>query len=198
MAQDKITHLLAAWPHTTHVGENLRLDQQTPSYRQLELTGDFDGCWEILEKTLRSYSNPPAQRRRRAQAYWSAWQWPADNDIKSFHTLLRRALMACKRNNIPKQDFEVVMRYLELVPQECAIYLEDPLRAPPGGWELGPMMQEAEAYFELRKVYSQDASGGLPGNGRKLSSPRRKNTRMLHGPMKGTSWGRRCKHHQIL
>ena len=54
------------------------------------------------------------------------------------------------------------MRYLELVPKECAIYLEDPLRAPPGVWELGPMMQEAEAYFELRKVYSQDASGGLP------------------------------------
>ena len=86
-AQDKITHLLAAWPHTTHVGENLRLGQQTPSYRQLELMGDFDGCWEILEKTLRSYPTPPAPRRRRAQAYWSAWQWPADNDIKRASTL---------------------------------------------------------------------------------------------------------------
>ena len=61
--------------------------------------------------------------------------------------------MACQRNHIPKQEHEVVLKYLELIPTDCALWLEDPLRVPPGGWQLVPLMREAEAYFELRRVW---------------------------------------------
>ena len=162
VAQDRITHLLAAWPRETLVGENMRLDQQTKEYRRLEAAGDMESCWRLLLKTLRGYTVPPAVARRKAQSYWSALAWPADNTLASFHTLLRRALMACERNNIPKDDHEVVMRYLELVPSACALHLEDPLRVPADGWKLEGLMRAAEEYFELRKVYSGDGSeGGL-------------------------------------
>ena len=34
--QDKITHMLAAWPMETDVGENLRMDQRTLEYKEKE------------------------------------------------------------------------------------------------------------------------------------------------------------------
>ena len=69
--------------------------------------------------------------------------------------------MACQRNNIPKQEHEVVLKYLELIPMECALWLEDPIRTPPEGWRLGPLMREAETYYELRRVYQATPTGGL-------------------------------------
>ena len=44
--------------------------------------------------------------------------------------------MAFKRRHVPKQNYEVVRKYLMLVPSELAVYLEDPLRVPKNGWEV--------------------------------------------------------------
>ena len=46
-------------------------------------------------------------------------------DLNQFHTLLRQALAAFKRNHIGKPDHEVVMRYLEVIPSEMTVHLED-------------------------------------------------------------------------
>ena len=83
--------------------------------------GELESCWQMLLTTLRSYAVPPATALRNAQKLWRNWAWPSDNTIQSFHTLLRRTLMACERNHIPKAEHEVVLRYLELLPTECAL-----------------------------------------------------------------------------
>ena len=92
--------------------------------------GDFAGCWAMLMDTLNKYVVPPARAGRKAQAMWSDLAWPQDGGIRAFHTSLRQALMACDRQNVAKAEHDVIMRYLELIPRECAIYLEDPLRVP--------------------------------------------------------------------
>ena len=117
----------------------------------------------MLTNTLGKYAVPPARARRRAQAMWSDLAWPHDGGgIKAFHTALRQALMACDRQNVAKAEHDVVMRYLELIPRECAIYLEDPLRVPkPTGWTLEPLLKEAEEYYELRKAYPVKDEDGL-------------------------------------
>ena len=84
---------------------------------------------------------------------WSELAWPPDG-IKAFHTLLRQALMACERQHGANPEHDVVLRYLELVPRDAALYLEDPLRVPkPEGWTLEPLMAAAEEYYDLRLAY---------------------------------------------
>ena len=68
--------------------------------------------------------------------------------------------MACERNHIPKAEHEVVLRYLELLPTDCAFYLEDPVRVPREGWRLEPLMAVARAYFELREIYGGTGKAG--------------------------------------
>ena len=47
MAEDRISHMLAAWPAESLVGENMRLDQRKPAYKQLEASGKHEECWAI-------------------------------------------------------------------------------------------------------------------------------------------------------
>ena len=56
------------------------------------------------------------------------------------------------------------MKYLDLIPSECAVHLEDKLRRPPEGWTHEQMMKEMEDYFEVRTVYGGSGEGGMPRN----------------------------------
>ena len=84
--------------------------------------------------------------------------------------------MACDRQNVAKAEHDVVMRYLELIPRECVIYLEDPLRVPKlAGWTLEPLLKEAEEYYELRRAYPVKDEDGLiprPGGHTKIRQTR--------------------------
>ena len=123
----------------------------------------MEGCWVLLLRTLRSFAVAPAIARRRAQALWSSLAWPADNSIKSFHTLLRRALVAMERNNIAPTADMAMVKYRDLVPEQLAIHLEDSLRTPyPHGWTLDAMMKEADQYCEIRAIYAKTGDGGMP------------------------------------
>ena len=125
----------------------------------MEAASNYEGCFSMLVNTLRKYSVPPARARRRAQALWSELAWPSEG-IKAFHTLLRQALMACERQHVAKPEHDVVLRYLELVPRDAALYLEDPLRVPkPEGWTLEPLMATAEEYYDLRLAYPTKEDG---------------------------------------
>ena len=173
-AKDLVVHLRSCWPANApgepgQAGENMRLDQDTREYKLMEEAGDYQGCWTMLVNTLTKYAVPPARARRRAQAMWNDLTWPQDGGIKTFHIALRQALMACERQNVAKSEHDVVMRYLELIPRECAIYLEDPLRVPqPYGWTIEPLLKEAEEYYELRKAYPVKEDGLVRRTQRRL------------------------------
>ena len=99
----------------------------------MEAALNYEGCLRMLAATLQKYAVPPARARRKAQALWSELAWPQEG-IKAFYTFLRQALMACERQHVAKPEYDVVLRYLELIPRDAALYLEDPLRVPkPGG-----------------------------------------------------------------
>ena len=124
---------------------------------------------------LRTFQVEPAVSRRQAQKLWGDLHWPGQ--LEQFHTLLRRELAACEKNHIPKQEHDIVLRYLELIPSEYALYLEDPLRVPQGGWTMEPLMKEARDYVSLRATYARGNEGaGLSrqravwDNNRKLMS----------------------------
>ena len=63
LPEDRIAHLLAAWPRESLVGEHMRLDQQTPEYQAVEVSNALESCWAMLLKRLRSYSVEPALAR---------------------------------------------------------------------------------------------------------------------------------------
>ena len=68
--------------------------------------------------------------------------------------------MACERQHVAKPEHDVVLRYLEFVPRDAALYLEDPLRVPkPEGWTLEPLMVAAEEYYGLRLAYPTKENG---------------------------------------
>ena len=165
--KDLVIHLRACWPPNApgepgHAGESMRLDQDIKVFKQMEDVGDFAGCWAMLVNTLNKYAVPAARARRKAQAMWSDLAWPQDGGIRAFHTSLRQALMACDRQSVAKAEHDVIMRYLELIPRECAIILEDPLRVPKQhGWTLEPLLKEADEYFEIRKAYPVKDDGLL-------------------------------------
>ena len=53
------------------------------------------------------------------------------------------------------------MKYLDSIPAEAALYLEDPMRAPVNGWKPDDLMAATEAFFELREVYTNTGGGGM-------------------------------------
>ena len=67
--EDRITHLLAAWPFETDVGENMRLDQQSDAYLLAERSGRQE---ELGAEQAAIRGQVPAQsgasRRRRRTA----------------------------------------------------------------------------------------------------------------------------------
>ena len=109
----------------------MRLDQDTKEYRQMEIEGDYEGCWKMLTNTLNKYAVPPARARRRAQAMWNDLAWPQDGGgIKAFHTSLRQALMACDRQHVAKAEHDVVKTYLGRIPPQNAPFTLGTLCAP--------------------------------------------------------------------
>ena len=70
-------------------------------------------------------------------------------------------MRACARQHIPKADHDVVLRYLEMLPPECAIYLEDRLRVPADGWTFTSVQEATLEYFQTRAAYSDNHTGGL-------------------------------------
>ena len=71
--------------------------------------------------------------------------------------------MACERQRVAKSGSDVVQRYMDLVPRDAALYLEDPLRVPkPEGWTLEPLMAAAEEYYDLRLAYPTKEDGFRP------------------------------------
>ena len=95
----------------------------------MEVAGDYAGCLRVLIGTLEKHAIPQAQARRRAQALWSDPPWPREG-IKVVHIQLRQALMACGRQHVVKVDHDVVLRDLDLIPRERALYLEHLLMVP--------------------------------------------------------------------
>ena len=177
-AQDRITHMLACWPLETDVGENMRLDQQSVEYRSARAEGHHEDCFQMLIARLCTYRTEPSEARKEAQSLWNGLYWPGH--IQGYVTLFRRAVMACKRNHIPKQDFDVVLRFLELLPGHVAMYLEDEVRAPPDGYTFETAVEAARKYFALERTYTSTTSGdgGLKRNratwhndGRMLQAP---------------------------
>ena len=151
-AQDRIAHLLGLWPDRSDVGENMRLDMNTPEYLRAEILGDHEECWLILLARLNSYRVDPAEGRRKAEALWNAVHWPGN--IQGFHTLLRRAVTAMKRYHQPLADHQIVIKYLELIPSEKARMLEDPLRRPkPNGYNCESIMSTAAELFAIGRAY---------------------------------------------
>ena len=109
------------------------MDQQTDEHLRYEADGDAEDCWAMLLHRLNGYRAEPAEARRNAEALWAGLYWPGD--IDAFHTLLRRALTAMRRIHCPLHDYQIVHRYLELIPAEKAKMLEDPIRRPPMGYD---------------------------------------------------------------
>ena len=158
MISDRIAHLLAAWGKDTIVGENMRLDQQTAAYISAERAGDMQTCWDILLTRLNAYRVEPAEARRRAEHLWAALYWPGDLD--SFNTLVRRAVLAMRKAHVDLADHTVVFKYLELLPPEKAIALDDPLRRPSMGWTYEGLMAAAKEMFSLEKAYAAASAAG--------------------------------------
>ena len=72
--------------------------------------------------------------------------------------------MACERNCIEITEHALQTKYLDLIPQECAVHLSDPLREQfAGGWTFEKMMTEIEEYFELRMAFAK-SDGGMTRN----------------------------------
>ena len=70
----------------------------------------------ILLARLNTYRAEPAVSLRKADAEWNGLHWPGS--IDSFHILCRRALTSMRRNSMEISDFQVVLRYMELIPKE--------------------------------------------------------------------------------
>ena len=160
MAQDRIVHMLAAWPNETDVGENMRLDTQCQEYLRAERDSNYEFCWEMLLKRLNMYRTEPAEQRRRAESLWSGLYWPGD--IDQFNTLVRRAVTALKKVHCPLPDHMIVLRYLELLPSDKAKMLEDPLRRPAAGWGQEHLISAAKELFSIGKAYDGNSTNGLP------------------------------------
>ena len=160
MAEDRIAHLLSCWGAETDVGENMRMDQQSTEYLVLEAKGEMEKCWSMLLARLNKYRVEPAEARRREEAQWAALYWPGDLD--AFHTMVRRAVTALRKAHTPLADHSVVFKYLELLPKEKAIALDDPLRRPAMGWTADALMQASKELFSLERAYDGSNASGLP------------------------------------
>ena len=66
-SQDRITHLMAAWPKGTDVGDELRLEQIFSVYLEWERKLDFEQCWLTLLMRLKERATEPGLARRKAR-----------------------------------------------------------------------------------------------------------------------------------
>ena len=162
IAEDRIYHLLSCWPITMDVGENMRMDQQSEEYCRLEKAGDMEACWEMLLARLNSYRTEPAIARRDAEALWSGLYWPGDLD--GLLTLIRRAVTALRKVHFPKAGHDIVIKFLEIIPPDKAIMLDDPIRRPPEGWTSVEVFAACKGFFSIDKAYL-GTGGGLPRGG---------------------------------
>ena len=117
--QDRITHLLASWPKTSSVGQDMRLEQIEPEYQALEQQRDYEQCWVILLGVLKKWAMKPAQALRHAQKLWDDLRWAGH--IRNTISHIRRAVGQCRRYNVPKLDYEIVLRFLKCIPSESAV-----------------------------------------------------------------------------
>ena len=69
--EDRIAHLVTCWPIEMDVGENLRLDQDSERYKDMDERGDALGCWKMLLDRLNTYRQEPVICRRKAEREWS-------------------------------------------------------------------------------------------------------------------------------
>ena len=68
--------------------------------------------------------------------------------------------MACERNHIELTEHALQMKYLDIIPSECAVHLSDSIRTEhAGGWTFEKMMKEIEDYFEVRTAYEKNDGG---------------------------------------
>ena len=161
----------------------MRMDQSKNDYLAAEQRADYEWCWQKLLSTLNKYRATPAASRRRAQRLWSELAWPADNKIRSFHTIFRRAMMACERHHVERSEHDVVLKYLDLLPSETALYLEDPLRRPSEGWKPDDMMKACEDFYELREVYSANRNDGMLRHGGRNRATWANDDKMMKVPL---------------
>ena len=73
-------------------------------------------------------------------------------DIDQFHTLFRQAITALRKQHIEKPDYDVVIRYMELLPIKKAKMLKDPLRRPLAGWQFQDLQAAAKELFSIDKI----------------------------------------------
>ena len=145
--EDRIAHLLSCWGPETDPGENMRLDQQSEPYLTYERVGQMENCWQVLLARLNRYRIEPSEARRAAEALWNGLYWPGE--IDAFHTLMRRAVTRMRRVHMPLPDHQLVTRYLEPIPREKAVALEDPLRRPSMGWTYGDVKVACKELFSI-------------------------------------------------
>lgn len=88
-----------------------------------------------------------------AQRKWNEWRW--SGDTRDFNLDAREAAQACARECIPKAEHDIDLRYLEMLPSDCAINLEDDLRRPAAGWTFISVQEAALKYFQSRALYTQ-------------------------------------------
>ena len=114
--EDKIVHLLSQWPMDSVQGKQLRLDQASPEYLELEKNQDLDACYAMLKSRLYSFKEEPVVRLRKAEKLWDELYWPGT--VEGFHCLFREATMALRKNHVVKNDYEIVFKYQRLLPLE--------------------------------------------------------------------------------
>ena len=90
-------------------------------------------------------------------------------DIDTFHTLVRRAITAMRREHLTLEDHTIVFKYLETLPRDKAKTLEDPVRRPPKGWTSEALMSAAKELFSIDKAYD-GGEGGLPKAGKQRAT----------------------------
>ena len=158
--EDRIAHLLSCWGPETDPGENMRLDQQSDPYLTYEIEGQMENCWQVLLARLDRYRVEPSEARRAAGALWNGLYWPGE--IDAFHTLMGRAVTSMRRVHMPLPDHQLATRYLELIPREKAVALEDPLRRPFMGWTYEGVTVACQELFSIGRAYQGAGGGGTP------------------------------------
>ena len=72
-------------------------------------------------------------------------------------------MQALEKSNVPQPDYQVVMKFLELVPSDLSLYLDDDLRKPTSGWTFEKLQEESLKYYTNRAARTDQNTGGLVG-----------------------------------
>jgi hypothetical protein len=144
-------------PKGTDVGDELRLEQTMSVYLEWERKLDFEQCWLTLLMRLKERATEPGLARRKASQNWNNLVW--SGDINTFNTGFKRAILLCERNHIPKPEYDAILKYLDLLPSDLALYLSDPLRVPASGWSMRELYKETKNFYDLRTVYGAQNDG---------------------------------------